>query len=370
PDQELVDHISGNLESVDAEMDFTSITTASSGPTRVVCTKLVLANGQNSVLVIGSSDRYSANAIQTVATVLLLIFPIGCVSISVAAWLVAGLATRPIEQVQHFAENLDPRKLMTDIDLEGDGAEIESLRQELRRAMQRIEKAYEEQARVLANISHEVKTPISVVQTEAQVLMMKKPSPDEYRSFVKSTSEEMQRLGSMVESFLLLTRVQKNDAKVRQKVISTDDLVLESYEQCQSMARQYHVVLNISLNAGEREPKVLGNADLLCTLVNNLVRNAIRFTPEQESVELYSGVDDKTVIIGVRDHGPGITESLLPRLFEPFTQASSERRKGRGTGLGLQIAKGIAELHGGDIVVRNLDVGCEFEVRLPMAEHD
>ncbi len=367
PDQELIDYLTGSLGSVDTEMEFTSITTEKSGPTRVVCGRIVLGNGQEAVLVIGTSDRYSADAIKTVATVLLLIFPIGCISISVAAWLVAGLATRPIEQIQHFAERLDATTLNTDIDLEGEGVEIESLRQELQSAMKRIERTYEEQARVLANISHEVKTPISVVQTEAQVLLMKKPSVGEYRGFVKSTSEEMQRLGKMVESFLLLTRVQKGDSKVKRKVISADDLVLESYEQCQSMARQHNVVLNIVLNESEHEPSILGNADLLCTLVNNLVRNAIRFTPEKESIDLYCDVDEQTVVIGVRDRGPGIPESLLPRLFEPFTQASSERRKGRGTGLGLQIAKGIAELHGGDITVRNLEIGCTFELRIPLA---
>src|SRR5690606_7445558 len=140
-------------------------------------------------------------------------FTIGVIAL--VAWFVGGVAVKPLEQVRAFAENLRPEALGKPIDIDGSSSEVDAVREQLDAAMERLDAAYQSQARFLANISHEIKTPISVVQSEADVLMMSKPSADDYEDFVRSTGEEMQRLGKMVESFLLLTRVQHGDTRVR-----------------------------------------------------------------------------------------------------------------------------------------------------------
>lgn len=114
---------------------------------------------------------------------------------------------------------------------------------------------------------------------------------------------------------------------------------------------------------------VLGNCDLLRTVIDNLVRNAIRFTPKDGVVMVSAAVRDDRLTINVRDVGPGIPAELLPRIFDRFSQSKDELRRGRGHGLGLEIAMGITELHGGTIVARNVETGgCEFEVVLPVAQ--
>lgn len=354
----------------DSDTLYTTVTTETGPPLRAAARRIVLEGKVPAVLVLATSDRYTTSVSRTVGRIMLISTPFTIGTIAIVAWFVGGIAVRPLDQVRKFAENLNPEGLRKGIDLDESGSEVTAVEEQLDAAMNRLDDAYQTQARFLANISHEIKTPISVVQSEAEVLMMSKPETTEYAQFVRSTCEEMQRLGKMVESFLLLTRVQQGDSRIRRSRIGLNDVVMEAVEQCYSMARQYAIRLEPVLCSDEIEPTVFGNEDLLVTAINNLVRNAIRFSPEGEKVTVTCTKEGDDISVLVTDRGPGIPEDLLLRLFEPFTQASSERRRGRGTGLGLQIAKGIAELHGGDIKVENLDIGCQFTFQLTMSDTD
>ena len=300
---------------------------------------------------------------------LLILLPAGIAASGVSAWYVAALAVNPIRQMQHFAEELDPNTVDHSLEMEDTSPEVESLREELNHAMRRIAQGYDAQARFLANVSHEIKTPISVVCTEGEVLLASRPTPAELRDFARTTVEEMDRLGRMVESFLLLTRVRQGKGAVQAQHHGANDILMEAIGQCNAMARQYGVRLEPKLYEGEDDLRVEGNADLLNTSLSNLVRNAIRFSPRDQPVRVACDVRGSRAIFRVRDFGPGVPPEVLDHLFEPFTQSAEELRRGRGTGLGLQIAHGIAELHSGEVRARNLKRGCEFSLRLPLASH-
>ncbi|MFI4917633.1 MAG: sensor histidine kinase [Phycisphaerales bacterium JB060] len=305
--------------------------------------------------------------VRTIAMALVLLLPAGIVASGVSAWYIAGLAVRPIRQMQHFAEELSADNVQDSLNLEDSAPELDALRDELGLAMRRISAGYDAQARFLANVSHEIKTPISVVRTEGEVLMAGRPTIEELRDFAHTTVEEMDRLGRMVESFLLLTRIRQGKGSVQAKGQDANDILMDAVAGCSAMAKQYGVRLDPQLYDGEQPPKIEGNADLLGTALGNLIRNAIRFSPRDTAVRISASVRNQRVIIRVRDYGPGVPPEVMEHLFEPFTQSVEERRRGRGTGLGLQIAHGIAELHNGEVRVRNLKQGCEFSLHLRMA---
>ncbi|MFI4883586.1 MAG: sensor histidine kinase [Phycisphaerales bacterium JB064] len=310
-----------------------------------------------------------ANApLRTIVWALMLLLPAGMAASGVSAWYVAALAVRPLRQMQHFAEELGADNVSQSLEMEDTAPELESLREELNQAMRRISEGYDAQARFLANVSHEIKTPIAVVRTEGEVLLASRPTMDELCDYTRTTVEEMDRLGRMVESFLLLTRVRQGKGSVQAQRHPANEILMEAATNCNAMARQYGVRIEPTLFEGEDEPQVEGNADLLNTALTNLVRNAIRFAPRDSAVRLACDVRHKRVIFRVRDYGPGVPEEVLDHLFEPFTQSADERRRGRGTGLGLQIAHGIAELHQGEVRVRNLKQGCEFSLRLRLVQ--
>jgi signal transduction histidine kinase len=187
---------------------------------------------------------------------------------------------------------------------------------------------------------------------------------------MQTVEEEMMRLGNLVESFLTLTRIQSGRGPTILKRYCVNDLVFDSISDCSMMADQHRVTLVPTLLAqeGTVDAAVVGDPDLLRTLVENLIRNSIRFSPEHSAVDIGASVHDGQAIIRVRDSGPGIPPDRLKTIFDRFAQANDSERRGRGHGLGLTIAKGIAELHGGNVEASNRDPrGCEFVVRLNLA---
>lgn len=326
--------------------------------------------GEAGRLILATPVSEASFPLRTITNALLLLLPAGVAASGVSAWYIAGLAVRPIRRMQHFAEELSAENVQDSIELEDSAPELDALRDELAQAMRRISAGYDAQARFLANVSHEIKTPISVVRTEGEVLMAGQPTVEELSDFVHSTVEEMDRLGRMVESFLLLTRVRQGKTTVQAQGHDANDILMQSVAGCVAMARQYGVSLEPVLYDGEDPPKIEGNADLLNTAIGNLIRNAIRFAPRGSSVRITCALRKRRVIFRVRDFGPGVPPEVMERLFEPFTQSVEERRRGRGTGLGLQISHGIAELHNGEVRVRNLEKGCEFSIRLQRKQEE
>lgn len=349
-----------HADSIEANPDTPTFT---DGPGDFLYAVMQLPDNQR--IVVAAPAGQVKRAVSPIATLMLLTLPIGLISTGVATWYMSGIAVRPIQQMQHFAEELSAENLKLDFDLDNSSPETEMLRGELEAALKRLGQGYERQARFLANVSHELKTPISVIRTEAEVLLASKADLDDYKHFAHSASEEMNRLGRMIESFLLLTRVRQGSTKIKAKRHNANDVLMGAVEGCVAMAEQYDTPLNPTLYAGDEDLIIEGNAELLETAIGNLIRNAIRFSPAGRPIDIICRKTRTTARFKVRDYGPGVPDNLIDRIFEPFTQSDDERRRGRGTGLGLQIAQGIAELHGGSIKVENLDQGCQFTIRLP-----
>lgn len=300
----------------------------------------------------------------------LYILPVGLLAAAVAAWIMAGRVVTPIRRLAKAARAVSPASLEGRIDVDPSDPEIARLQHELNDAFGRLEKAYREQGSFISNVSHELKTPIAVLLSQAQVLKQEDRSPTEYRRFLAVVEDEMRGLGRLVESFLVLARVGHGKELVRREHMTVNDVVLEAAEHCAPLSRHHEVPLVTLLHLsddGESEPEIEGDPELLRTLFENLVRNALRFSPSGEPVDLRVSCNRDRASILVRDRGPGITREHIDRIFERFYTANGTEVVGRGTGLGLAIAKSIAELHNGTISVRNCaDRGCEFEVLLPL----
>lgn len=320
------------------------------------------------VVALATSDQFVDRKMALVTRALLLTGIIGPIAASIAGWFIGGIAVAPFERLRRLASGLRPESVGRTLEFESSNSEVARLTEELDRARQRMMEGFASQERFLSNVSHEIKTPIAVMLLEAQTLDTE-GAPEHVRDFVESVGEEMHRLGKLVESFLTLTRVRDGKGIARIMRCGVNDLVMDSAEHCTPMARQHRVILSPGLLATEEtmDASIAGEPELLRTMLDNLVRNAIRFSPADDRVEIRASVADGHAAIVVRDFGPGIPESHLATIFDRFAQAGDEQRKGRGHGLGLAIAQGIAELHGGRISVENcVDRGCEFEIVLPL----
>ncbi|MCA9291319.1 MAG: HAMP domain-containing histidine kinase, partial [Phycisphaerales bacterium] len=295
--------------------------------------------------------------------------PIGLIAAAAAGWFIAGIAVSPLQSLNRFARELTPESLSQSVTLDEGGAEVERLQSELNAARERIVSGFRGQERFLSNVSHELKTPIATILTEAQTLRGLDAASVEIREFVESAKTEMQRLGRIIDSFLLLTRVRGGrPVQVSSSLCLVNEFIMESVASCAGLAETYHVEMRPRLldDWDGITLSVVGVADLLQAMLDNLIRNAIRFSPSGGRVEIAAEYDDERVRIDVCDDGPGIPEEIIDRIFDRFAQAQSEERRGRGHGLGLEIAQGIAEMHGGVIMAANRDEGgCCFTVMLP-----
>jgi signal transduction histidine kinase len=304
-----------------------------------------------------------------VAPYFLIGIPIGVIAAAAMAWIMAGRLVRPIQRLATAARAVSPANLRGRIDVDPTDAEIARLQQEWNDALERMEKGYRAQGMFLSNVSHELKTPIAVLLSQAQVLRQG-ATPEELHHFAANVEDEMRTIGRLVESLLLLARVEHGKELVRRERLAVNDVILEAAERTSELARSLDVPLVTNLHLpqdGEPEPELVGDPELLRTMVENLVRNALRFTPRGQPVDLRVTCGRGEASIRVRDRGPGIPREHIERIFERFYQVPGEGAKQRGTGLGLAIARSVAELHRGVIAVRNLeDRGCEFEVRLPL----
>ena len=218
----------------------------------------------------------------------------------------------------------------------------------------------------VANISHELKTPIGALSLLSEAVLGAKNDPEAVVKFASKMQKESRRLTDLVQEIINLSKLQGSDPLLSAYVVDVEDIIREAANQCQINAegRNIEIVLDeIS------DTTVLGDRDQLIMAFHNLIENAINYSPESTKVSVSASVIEGLVEISVADQGIGISESELERIFERFYRIDPARsRETGGTGLGLSIVKHVALNHGGDVKVwSKINVGSTFALRLPIA---
>jgi two-component system, OmpR family, sensor kinase len=297
----------------------------------------------------------------------------GAAALATLAW-TRRTRSGGLDTITRLAADINPSKLHRRLEGAGHEPDVRRLVETMNAMLGRLEVAFLAQDRFISEVSHELKTPVSVLLLEAQVLERSEPDPLVYAKFVASVEDEMRRLSQLVESFLTLARAKHGETQVRRVSVDINDTAVEAGQHCYGYARMRELTLPMTLVPEEdcpEAPIVWGDPDLLRTMIENLLRNAIAVSPRQSSVDLSVTCVDQQVTVLVRDRGPGVPEAMASRIFERFVTADHARQGHKGSGLGLAIARGIAELHGGQIQFRNLDAaqggGAEFSARIPLA---
>lgn len=294
--------------------------------------------------------------------------PVGLLAAALAAWIIAGRAVAPMRELSLAARGVSPTRISERIDVEARDAEVAGLERELNSALERIEAGYRAQDQFIHNVSHELRTPIAVLLTQAQVAKMGERDAAKAHAFVDKAEGLLKRLGKLLDSFLVLAHAELTDPRLTDPVPAVD-LVLGCLQACRELAEQSSVRLVSSLPDEKEGDELIvhGDAQLLQTMIENLVRNAIGHSPDGGEVALHVDRADGRVRFAVSDQGPGIPEEYLERVFDRFVRVPDSSARRDGTGLGLAIAHGVATLHGGSIGVRNDARGCTFTVLLPDA---
>jgi two-component system sensor histidine kinase CpxA len=241
--------------------------------------------------------------------------------------------------------------------------ELADLGHEFDEMAERIAALISSQKRLLADISHELRSPLARLTVALE--LARKNTNGKGLSALDRIEQESERVNKLVGQLLALTRLESGAESVPPETVVFEELVQQVIDDAAFEARPLHKgVKTIVLD----QCRVRGSAELLRSAVENVVRNAVRYTAEGTAVEVALRWHMETAVLTVRDHGPGVPETELQHIFEPFYRVSEAReRSSGGVGLGLSIAERTVKLHGGTIHAENTTDGLLITIELPLA---
>ena len=195
--------------------------------------------------------------------------------------------------------------------------------------------------RFMADAAHELRTPIAVLRTRAEVALQEERSPDAYAAILLGMEHEAQRLGRVVDDLLLLARADAGERPVERTRFFLDDTVIDAAQSVRTLAHAAGVQLTVD---DFEETPIIGDARLVRELVVVLLDNAVKFTPFGGDVRVRV-LSDPQPTLTIVDNGSGIAAEQIPHVFERFYRGDASRARGGGAGLGLSIAQWIASVH-------------------------
>jgi two-component system sensor histidine kinase SenX3 len=221
----------------------------------------------------------------------------------------------------------------------------------------------------VANISHELKTPIGALSILSEAVLEASNDPEAISKFASRMQAESRRLSDLVQEIINLSRLQDDDPLKNGKLINLSEVITDAIDQSRLNAEKRKI--NIFFEALD-EAQVLGDRSQVSMAINNLIENAINYSPDSTRVTVTLKVNDQIAEIAVSDQGIGIPEKDLERIFERFYRVDPARsRLTGGTGLGLSIVKHIANNHGGDVSLWSVEgAGSTFTIRFPLASQE
>ncbi len=220
----------------------------------------------------------------------------------------------------------------------------------------------------VANISHELKTPIGALSILSEAVLGASDDPEAVVRFANRMQAESKRLSDLVQEIINLSRLQDDDPLKNAKVIDLNEVLLNAIDQSELNASARNIELIYSEQA---QARIKGDHSQVTMAISNLIENAINYSPEGTRVAIALRVNDGLAEVSITDQGIGIPEKDLERIFERFYRVDPARSRATGgTGLGLSIVKHVATNHGGDVSVWSVEnAGSTFTIRFPITSH-
>lgn len=288
-----------------------------------------------------------------------------------AAWLAAyGLARRalsPIEQMARRAQEITPEKLHARLPNDDAADELGQLARVFNDTLSRLEQAFEQLRRFTSDASHELRTPLAMIRSVGEVGLQRDGSRTEYRDTIGSMLEEVNRLTSLIDNLLTISRADSGHLQLHRTVVPVMDLAREAAGLLEVLMEEKSLSLVLQ---GDEQARVEGDRLFLRQALVNMLHNAVKYSPVGQaiSISIRNGQAGQ-IVVEIEDHGPGIPLEDQAKVFDRFYRVDKARsRESGGAGLGLSIAKWAVEAHGGNIgLVPQSGSGCKFRIMLPAA---
>jgi heavy metal sensor kinase len=304
-------------------------------------------DGETLVLVVVTSADERAHVLGRLRTQLLIVGPLALILSSLAGYLLAAAALRPVERMRHRAAEISTESAGRRLPLPAARDEIRRLGETVNAMLQRLETGLERERRFVADASHELRTPLALLRTELELALRRPRGRDELEAAVHSAADEVDRLARLAEDLLVLARADEHGLPLRHEK-------LESQELLDDVARRFGPRADVAGRRVEVDAAeggtIMGDRLRLEQALGNLVDNALRHGAG--TISLAAAQSDGRVELRVADDGSGFPADFLPRAFDRFARADAARASG-AAGLGLAIVDVIARAHGGSAAAAN-----------------
>jgi two-component system, OmpR family, sensor kinase len=331
-----------------------------SGRWRILAVPLPRGSSKD-VLVLASSLGVSDESLERLRKELLIGSPLALLLATIAGYLLAGAALRPVEAMRRKASAISAATPGSRLPVPLARDEVSRLAETLNQMLERLEIAFEHERRFVADASHELRTPLALLRTELELALRHPRSHAELEDALRSAAEETERLTALAADLLLIARADQGPLPVNPEPVAAQELLTDVAERFSAQAEELGRVVEVVLDGDqvfEADPKRLERA------VGNLVDNAL--VHGAGTVTLSASRTGDRVELHVRDEGAGFPPGFAARAFDRFSRADEARTRG-GSGLGLAIVQTIAAAHGGYAAVSEAPGGADVWVAVPAA---
>ncbi|HEV2992502.1 MAG TPA: ATP-binding protein [Candidatus Angelobacter sp.] len=328
-----------------------------------IITGKVAVRGRNYVVQIASDTTNFILVLQRLKWLLLISTPLA-ISLALAGgyWL-SGRALVPVRRITETARSIGGDELSRRLEVPQTGDELQFLGQTLNAMLMRIENSFKRMTQFTADASHELRTPVAIMRATAEIALRQKRDEETYRKALQEVLEEAERTSALIDDLLTLAGADSARQQLDRSPTNIAETIEMAFSKIKFLAAEKTVA--VSLQLIQREVWIEGNQEALLRLFLVLFDNAVKYTPPAGKVSALFDIVDGRSVFRIQDSGIGIASEDLPHIFERFYRADKARtRQQGGFGLGLAIAKWIAEAHKAEIHVEStVGKGSVFTVK-------
>jgi heavy metal sensor kinase len=322
-----------------------------------------IIDGRTVTLRVFRDESGNRSTLRRILLGLALGMPFAVLLAAVAGYVMAGRALRPVGDMAAEARQITSESLGKRLPNPNPHDELGQLATVFNETIQRLEGSFDSLKRFTADASHELRTPLTALRAVGEVALREEREPEVLRETIGSMLEEAHRLHDLIDTLLLLARVESGRLPVNPETLAIDVLAREVCESLDVLASEKNQRIEITTTASF----VRADRVLLRQAMVNLLHNAIRYSPPDTMILVTCQDSGSEAVIEIADEGPGIAPEHREKVFERFYRIDKARSRAEGgAGLGLALAKLFVEQSGGTIELES-DRGCIFRIRLPLA---
>ncbi len=337
-------------------------------PVRFATRRVVVDNQPYAIQVAAPLNEFY-EALHRFRVMLWLAFPPLLLAAGIGGYWISRRALKPVDRITEAAESISIRSLADRLEVPHTSDELQRLSETLNRMLARLNSSVQRMSQFTADASHELRAPVSLIRTTAELAVHGGRTNDEYHEDMVQILAEAERTSRLIDSLLILARADAGEDGLQRELTDVSVSLREAVEQGRKLARENDIDLCVTL--GPQPVVVLGDAEALRRLFLILIDNSVKYNAAGGCVQVALSRSNGYAVCSVGDSGLGISKEDLEHIFDRFWRADKVRSRGMGgAGLGLAIARWIVQRHSGVIdVTSDPGKGSTFTVRLPLAEH-